>query len=118
MIINYFPPVLILGLILSFVAIGVLFYFNRQLKRKLELTNKALLALQEEFTQYQISQKRLGEKEIAKREIRFDNVARAIKKNEDFINTVNQKHTNLPETIRKVIGHIEFAKPINKKTNI
>ena len=43
----------IIGLSLSFIAIGVLFYFNRQLKRKLELTNKALLAFQKEFTQYQ-----------------------------------------------------------------
>ena len=51
-------------------------------------------------------------------EIRHDNIARSIQKNEDFINVVNQKHQDLPKTIRKVIGHIEFAKPINKKTNI
>ena len=51
-------------------------------------------------------------------EIRHDNIARSIQKNEDFINVVNQKHKDLPNTIRKVIGHIEFAKPINKKTNI
>ena len=65
-----------------------------------------------------VDQKRLDEKETAKREIRFDHIARSIKKNEDFINVVNQKHQDLPKTIRKVIGHIEFAKPINKKTNI
>ena len=108
----------IIGLSLSFIAIGVLFYFNRQLKRKLELTNKALLAFQKEFTQYQVKDKRFREKETAKLEIRFDNVARTIKKNENYIDIVNQKHKDLPDTIRKVIGHIEFAKPINKKTNI
>ena len=109
---------LIIGLSLSFIAIGVLFYLNNELNKKLERNNKALLALHKEFTQYQVSEKRSYEKQTAKLEIRFDNVARAIKKNEDFINAVNQKHKDLPDTIRKVIGHIEFAKPINKKTNI
>jgi len=109
---------LIIGLSLSICAIGVLYYLNYQLEKKLERNNKALLALHKEFTQYQISEKRSYEKQTAKLEIRFDNVARAIKKNEDFINAVNQKHKDLPNIIRKVIGHIEFAKPINKKTNV
>ena len=106
---------LIIGLSLGFIAIGVLFYFNRQLKRKLKLNNKALLAFQEEFTQYQLKDKRFREKEIAKLEIRFDNIARSIKKNEEFVNIVNNKHKNLPEAIRNVIGHIEFARPLDKK---
>ena len=106
---------LIIGLSLSFIAIGFLFYFNRQLKRTLKNNNRALLALQEEFTQYQVSEKRSHEKATARMEIRHDNIARAIKKNEDFISTVNQKHKDLPDTIRKVIGHIEFAKPLDKK---
>ena len=110
--------VLIIGLSLSFIAIGVLFYFNKQLKKKLENNNKALLELHKEFTKYQIDERRVREKDIAKMEIRHDNIARSIQKNEDFINVVNQKHKDLPNTIRKVIGHIEFAKPINKKTNI
>ena len=106
---------LIIGLILSFIAIGILYYLNNQLKKAIEKNNKALLALQHEFTQYQVNEKRLNEKETAKREIRFDNVARAIKKNEDYINIVNQKHKDLPKTIRNVIGHIEFARPLDKK---
>ena len=109
---------LIIGLSLSFIAIGFLFYFNRQLKRTLKSNNTALLALQKEFTQYQVSEKRSHEKAPARMEIRHDNIARSIQRNEDFINVVNQKHKDLPNTIRKVIGHIEFAKPINKKTNI
>ena len=105
----------IIGLSLSFIAIGVLYYLNNQLKKRLERNNKALLALHKEFTQYQVTEKRHWEKEIAKREIRFDNIARSIKKNEDFISTINQK---LPENILRVVSQIEFAKPINKKTNI
>ena len=107
--------VLIIGLSLSFIAIGVLYYLNNELKKKLESNNRALLALQEEFTQYQVSEKRSHEKATARMEIRHDNIARAIKKNEDFISAVNQKHKDLPQTIRNVIGHIEFARPLDKK---
>ena len=106
---------LIVGLSLSFIAIGVLYYLNNELKKRLENNNKALLALQKEFTQYQVSQKRLDEKETAKREIRFDNVAKSIKKNEDAIHNVNK---TLPNKIGQIVSQIEFAKPIGKKTNI
>ena len=41
---------LIIGLILSFIAIGILYYLNNQLKKAIEKNNKALLALQHEFT--------------------------------------------------------------------
>ena len=98
---------LIIGLSLSFIAIGVLYYLNNQLKKRLERNNKALLALQQEFTQYQVSQKRLDEKETPKKEIRFDNVARSIKKNEDAIYGVNKR---MPEEIKKCIKYIELGK--------
>ena len=107
--------ILIIGLSLSFIAIGVLYYLNNELKKRLENNNKALLALQKEFTQYQVSQKRLDEKETAKREIRFDNVAKSIKKNEDAIHNVNK---TLPNKIGQIVSQIEFAKPIGNKTNI
>ena len=107
--------ILTIGLSLSFIAIGVLYYLNNELKKRLENNNKALLALQKEFTQYQVSQKRLDEKETAKREIRFDNVAKSIKKNEDAIHNVNK---TLPNKIGQIVSQIEFAKPIGKKTNI
>ena len=45
-------------------------------------------------------------------EIRHDNIARSIKKNEDAIYNVNK---TLPEKIRKTVGHIEFARPLDKK---
>ena len=59
---------LIIGLSLSFIAIGVLYYLNNELKKKLENNNRALLALQKEFTQYQVNEKRYWEKERAKEE--------------------------------------------------
>ena len=103
---------LIIGLSLSFIAIGVLYYFNNELKKNLKNNNKALLTLQKEFTQYQINEKRYWEKERAREEIRHDNIAKCINKNEQLISAVNKK---LPEEIRRVIGHIEFARPLDKK---
>ena len=103
---------LTIGLSLSFIIIGFLYYLNYQLKRKLEGTNKALLAFQEEFTQYQIAESRVKEKNVARMEIRHDNIAKCITKNEQLISAVNKK---LPEEIRRVIGHIEFARPLDKK---
>ena len=100
---------LIIGLSLSFIAIGVLYYLNNQLKRKLEGTNKALLAFQKEFTQYQVNQKRFDEKETAKKEIRFDNIARSIKKNEDAVYSLNEKHEGLPKLVGKIVSQVEFA---------
>ena len=106
---------LIIGLSLSFIAIGVLYYLNNELKKKLENNNRALLALQKEFTQYQVDEKRVKEKDIARMEIRHDNIAKSITKNEQLINSVKK---TLPENIMRIVSQIEFAKPINKNTNI
>ena len=105
----------IIGLSLSFIAIGVLYYLNNELKKKLKNNNRALLALQKEFTQYQIDEKRVKEKDVARREIRHDNIAKSITKNEQLISNVKK---TLPENIMRIVSQIEFAKPTNKKTNI
>ena len=98
---------LIIGLSLSFIAIGVLYYSNNELDKKLKNNNRALLALQKEFTQYQINEKRYWEKERAKEEIRHDNIAKCITKNEQLISAVNKR---MPDEIKKCIKHIELSK--------
>ena len=104
---------LIIGLSLSFIAIGVLYYLNNELKKRLENNNRALLALQKEFTQYQVDESRIKEKDVARMEIRHDNIAKSIKKNEDAIHNVNK---TLPEKIGKIVSQIEFAQDkINRK---
>jgi hypothetical protein len=97
--------VMITGLSLSFIAIGVLYYLNNELKKKLENNNRALLALQQEFTQYQVNEKRYWEKERAKEEIRHDNIAKSITKNEQLIDAVNKSE------IREV-SNIKYTGPI------
>ena len=99
--------ILIIGLSLSFIAIGVLYYLNNELKKRLENKNRALLALQKEFTQYQVNEKRFQEKERAKEEIRHDNIAKCITKNEQLISAINQR---IPDEIKKCIKHIELSK--------
>ena len=108
---------LIIGLSLSFIAIGVLFYLgyqkNKQIENRLNNSNKALLALQKEFTQYQVDEKRVKGKDIARMEIRHDNIAKSIKKNEDAIYTINK---TLPNKIGKIVSQVEFAQNIiNRK---
>jgi len=97
----------IIGLSLSFIAIGVLYYLKDQLKKQLTRTNKALLALQKEFTQYQVDESRAREKMIAKEEIRHDNIAKCISKNEQLISAVNKR---MPDEIKKCIKHIELSR--------
>ena len=103
----------IVGLSLSFIAIGVLFYLNNELKKKLISNNKALLALQQEFTQYQVDERRVKEKNVARMEIRHDNIAKSIKKNEDAIYNINK---TLPSKIGKIVSQIEFAQNTIKRT--
>jgi hypothetical protein len=99
--------VLIIGLSLSFIAIGVLCYLNNELKKKLENNNRALLALQKEFTQYQIDEKRVKEKDTARMEIRHDNIAKSIQKNENLIGAIRKR---MPDEIKKAIKYIELGK--------
>jgi|9_EtaG_2_1085328.scaffolds.fasta_scaffold05067_3 K+ transporter len=108
---------LIIGLSLSFIAIGVLFYLgyqkNKQIENRLNNSNKALLALQKEFTQYQVDERRVKGKDTARMEIRHDNIAKCIKKNEDRIHLINK---TLPNKIGEIVSQIEFAQnKINRK---
>lgn len=108
---------LIIGLSLSFIAIGVLFYLgyqkNKQIENKLNNSNKALLALQKEFTQYQVDERRVKGKDTARMEIRHDNIAKSIQKNEDRIHLINK---TLPNKIGEIVSQVEFAQnKINRK---
>ena len=113
---------LIIGIVLGLIAISLSIYFYKQQQISNSLIDgdvqhlqDALLALQKEFTQYQVDQARQSEKETAKKEIRFDHVAKSIKKNEDAIYSINK---TLPNKIGQIVSQIEFGKPINKRTNI
>ena len=47
-------------------------------------------------------------------DLRFDRVHRKVGKNqEEVYQNLERLETKLPETIRKVVGHIEFARPLD-----
>ena len=49
-------------------------------------------------------------------EIRFDRVHRKVDKSrDDLYGNIERLERKLPDTIRKVIGHIEFARPLDNK---
>ena len=49
-------------------------------------------------------------------DIRFDRVHRKVGKSQDEIyQTIERLERKLPDTIRTVIGHIEFARPLDNK---
>ena len=77
----------IVGIVLGVIAIGLTLYFRKDQKQTNDLVEfdidqarTAFQALMKDFTNYQVEQARLDRKETAKREIRFDNVAKSIKK--------------------------------------
>ena len=105
--------VIILALIAFLMIVAILCYLqnkdqkitNDLLEDDIKQSEKALLTLQQEFTKYQVDTERkisVLEKSL---EIKSKNVDRSIEKIKK----------ELPIDIRKVIGHIEFAKPLDKK---
>ena len=109
----------VISLVLNVIALGLIFWLrkdqkttNKLVEIDIEQAKKAYNALMKDFTNYQVSEKRLQEKSVARMEIRHDNIARSIKKNEEYISYMKK---SLPEQIRDVIGHIEFARPLDKK---
>jgi len=109
--------VLIIGLSLSLIAIGVLFYFgynyNIHLQKRCNKLGASLLALQKEFTTYQLDQARNYNKLDTDNKIKFNRMSKLIKINEDKIYALRKE---LPSIIGKVVGQIEFAQNIiNRK---
>jgi len=110
----------IIGVVLGIIAIGLTLYFRKDQKTTNEMvefdinqSRMAYQALMKDFTNYQVSEKRLQEKSKAKMEIRHDNIARSITKNEQRIFNVEK---TLPEKIGTFISQVEFAQDnINKK---
>ena len=102
----------IIGIVLGLVAIGLIFWFRRDQEMTNDLVDSDLQgslhgynALMDDFTNYQIKCDReltKLEKQIEIKETSRDRQIDKLKK-------------DLPIEIRKTIGHIEFAKPLDRK---
>ena len=102
----------IIGIVLGLVAIGLIFWFRRDQEMTNDLVDSDLQgslhgynALMDDFTNFQIKCDReltKLEKQIEIKETSRDRQIDKLKK-------------DLPTNIRKVIGHIEYARPMGKK---
>jgi len=101
----------IIGIVIGLTAIGLIFYFkkdqqlnNIKIKTSMANTDKSLIALQEEFTQYQVK----TERKIS------DLEKSLIAKTKEHDRQIIKLTESLPSIIKKIIGHIEFGAPMNR----
>jgi len=102
----------IIGIVLGVIAICLFFWLKKEQQMNFDLhdgdieaSKHAYNALMEDFTNY---------------EVRTDREIRKISNNVEIKRIKNEKDIgkikkDLPSIIRRVIGHIEFAKPLDKK---
>ena len=78
---------------------------NRMLEEEQRYHYQALLSLQKEFTDYQVSIQR-----------DLDNIIKTSTKEINHLDRrINKTNSELPSKIKKIVGHIEFARPLDKK---
>ena len=102
----------IIGIVLGLVAIGLIFWFRRDQEMTNDLVDSDLQgslhgynALMDDFTNYQIK----CDRELTKLEKQIE--IKETSRNRQ----IDKLKKDLPIEIRKTIGHIEFAKPLDRK---
>ena len=102
----------IIGIVLGLVAIGLIFWFRRDQEMTNDLVDSDLQgslhgynALMDDFTNYQIK----CDRELTKLENQIE--IKETSRNRQ----IDKLKKDLPIEIRKTIGHIEFAKPLDRK---
>ena len=88
----------------------------RDLKDRVETLALEMVDFHTYVDNQEVEQARKHDKFSDDVEIRFDRVHRKVDKSRDDIyNAIDRLENNLPNKIRKVIGHIEFARPLDNK---
>ena len=102
----------IIGIVLGVVAIGLFIWLRKKQilqdglhEAELQHIHHGMNAMMDDFNNYQVK----TDRKIAELEKQLN-----LKTNSSF-REVDKLKKDLPLTIRKVIGHIEFAKPLDKK---
>jgi len=101
----------IIGIVLGVIAIGLIFWFRKVQQTsndlhdmELQNTHQGMNALMDNFNNYQIE----IERKITQLEKNLEY------QNNKFNKRIDKNEKDLPNNIRKTIGHIEFAKPLDK----
>ena len=102
----------IMGIVIGLIAIGLFIWFRKDQNMTNDLTDSDVRsmencykALMEDFTNYQVD----SERKIAELEKQLEIKTNSAERRMDKMNK------SLPSVIRNVVGHIEFAKPLDKK---
>ena len=86
----------------------------RSLKDRVETLALEMVDFHTYVDNQEIEQARKHDKFSDDVDIRFDRVHRKVSKTQDEIyQTIERLDNNLPNKIRKVVGHIEFARPLD-----
>ena len=110
-IVNIHTPLAIAGIVIGLIAIGLFIWLRKDQQMSNDLheaelnhTHQGMNALMKDFNNYQVE----TDRKIAELE-------KQIKINNTSTNkAIEQIHKGLPGKIRGVIGHIEFARPLDK----
>jgi len=102
----------IIGIVVGVIAIGLFVWSRKDQDMTNELTDSDVRAMEncykalmEDFTNYQVD----SERKIAELEKQLEIKTNSAERRMDKMNK------SLPSVIRNVVGHIEFAKPLDKK---
>ena len=102
----------IIGIVLGVVALGLIYWLRKEQQMdnglhaaELDHTHHGMNAMMDDFNNYQVE----TDRKIAELEKQLE-----IEKNKSIRQLDNLKK-ELPNIIRNVIGHIEFARPLDKK---
>ena len=86
----------------------------RSLKDRVETLALEMVDFHMEIDKKEVDHAREHDKVSDDVDIRFDRVHRKVSKNHDEVyRDIDRLKNKLPETIRKVVGHIEFARPLD-----
>ena len=101
----------IIGIVLGVIALGLIYWLRKEQQMdnglhaaELDHTHQGMNAIMNDLNKYQVK----TDRKIAELEKQIEI------KNNQVNKSIKQIHKGLPGKIRGVIGHIEFAKPLDK----
>ena len=101
----------IIGTVLSIGALGLIFWFRKEQQQhnewfygETEASEHGYRALMEDFTNYQVK----CDRELSKLKKELEIKTKQLERSQTKLKK------DIPTDIRKVIGHIEFARPLDK----
>ena len=102
----------IIGIVLGVIALGLIYWLRKEQQMdnglhaaELDHTHHGMNAMMDDFNNYQVK----TDRKISELEKQLEIKTKQLERNQ------NKLKKDLPTDIRNVIGHIEFARPLDKK---